>query len=220
MDHIHLITKYHISTFSGFLFLNTLFIQRGRHETTWTILRKFGYDDNLELTDDYLYPEYVWWLVSVLCFHLCCQESKGLCCVFFVVRLRVPVGCTTELNHVGHQFLQRLFDKYDEVSSSLCYILASCSYPVPRVEDMLSDFPPRIRTLLCHRLSSGTCSVYVLTCHGDQRCTWLSRPQTKATSLITATSVSGRTCLANLWRFLSSDEHALVSRFVALTGSF
>lgn len=43
----------------GFLFLNTLFIQRGRHETTWTILRKFGYDDNLELTDDYLYPEYV-----------------------------------------------------------------------------------------------------------------------------------------------------------------
>uniref|UniRef100_A0A4W6G1G3 Mitochondrial Rho GTPase n=1 Tax=Lates calcarifer TaxID=8187 RepID=A0A4W6G1G3_LATCA len=46
-------------TLNGFLFLNTLFIQRGRHETTWTILRKFGYDDNLELTDDYLYPEYV-----------------------------------------------------------------------------------------------------------------------------------------------------------------
>lgn len=42
----------------GFLFLNTLFIQRGRHETTWTILRKFGYDDTLELTDDYLYPPY------------------------------------------------------------------------------------------------------------------------------------------------------------------
>ncbi|XP_070707696.1 mitochondrial Rho GTPase 2 [Pempheris klunzingeri] len=72
-------------TLNGFLFLNTLFIQRGRHETTWTILRKFGYDDNLELTDDYLYPE-----------------------------LRVPVGCTTELNDVGHQFLKRLFDKYDE----------------------------------------------------------------------------------------------------------
>ncbi|KAF6734657.1 Mitochondrial Rho GTPase 2 [Oryzias melastigma] len=76
-------------TLNGFLFLNTLFIQRGRHETTWTILRKFGYDDNLEMTDDYLYPE-----------------------------LRVPVGCTTELNHVGHQFLQRLFDKYDEDKDS------------------------------------------------------------------------------------------------------
>uniref|UniRef100_A0A4W5Q893 Mitochondrial Rho GTPase n=1 Tax=Hucho hucho TaxID=62062 RepID=A0A4W5Q893_9TELE len=75
-------------TLNGFLFLNTLFIQRGRHETTWTILRKFGYDDSLELTDDYLYPQ-----------------------------LRVPVGCTTELNHLGHQFLQRLFDKYDEDSA-------------------------------------------------------------------------------------------------------
>ena len=29
-------------TLKGFLVLNGLFIQRGRHETTWTILRKFG----------------------------------------------------------------------------------------------------------------------------------------------------------------------------------
>uniref|UniRef100_A0AAY4AKP0 Mitochondrial Rho GTPase n=1 Tax=Denticeps clupeoides TaxID=299321 RepID=A0AAY4AKP0_9TELE len=72
-------------TLNGFLFLNTLFIQRGRHETTWTILRRFGYDDTLELTDDYLYPQ-----------------------------LRVPLGCSTELNHLGHQFLQKVFDKYDE----------------------------------------------------------------------------------------------------------
>ncbi|XP_052399244.1 mitochondrial Rho GTPase 2 isoform X3 [Carassius gibelio] len=76
-------------TLNGFLFLNTLFIQRGRHETTWTILRKFGYDDTLELTDDYLYPP-----------------------------LQVSVGCTTELNHLGHQFLQKLFDKYDEDKDS------------------------------------------------------------------------------------------------------
>uniref|UniRef100_A0A9J7WYU0 Mitochondrial Rho GTPase 2 n=1 Tax=Cyprinus carpio carpio TaxID=630221 RepID=A0A9J7WYU0_CYPCA len=76
-------------TLNGFLFLNTLFIQRGRHETTWTILRKFGYDDTLELTDDYLYPPYV-----------------------------LSVGCTTELNHLGHQFLQKLFDKYDEDKDS------------------------------------------------------------------------------------------------------
>ncbi|KAK5905810.1 hypothetical protein CgunFtcFv8_001733 [Champsocephalus gunnari] len=76
-------------TLNGFLFLNTLFIQRGRHETTWTILRKFGYDDNLELTDDFLYP-----------------------------KIQVPVGCTTELNPLGYQFLQRLFDKYDEDKDS------------------------------------------------------------------------------------------------------
>lgn len=44
---------------AGFLFLHTLFIQRGRHETTWTVLRKFGYDDNLQLSKDYLWPQYV-----------------------------------------------------------------------------------------------------------------------------------------------------------------
>ncbi|XP_067881951.1 mitochondrial Rho GTPase 2-like isoform X1 [Heterodontus francisci] len=71
-------------TLSGFLFLNMLFIQRGRHETTWTVLRKFGYDDNLELTDDYLHPQ-----------------------------LRVPYNCTTELNHCTYMFLQQVFEKYD-----------------------------------------------------------------------------------------------------------
>ncbi|XP_039347587.1 mitochondrial Rho GTPase 2 isoform X2 [Mauremys reevesii] len=72
-------------TLNGFLFLNTLFIQRGRHETTWTILRRFGYADELELTDDYLYPLF-----------------------------RVPQGCSTELNHFGYQFLQRMFEKHDK----------------------------------------------------------------------------------------------------------
>ncbi|KAL0984334.1 hypothetical protein UPYG_G00140140 [Umbra pygmaea] len=91
-------------TLNGFLFLNTLFIQRGRHETTWTILRKFGYDDSLELTDDYLYPQ-----------------------------LRVPTGCTTELNHLGHQFLQRLFDKYDEDKDS--------ALSPPELKHLFSVFP-------------------------------------------------------------------------------
>ena len=44
---------------SGFLFLHTLFIQRGRHETTWTVLRRFGYDDDLDLTPEYLFRLYV-----------------------------------------------------------------------------------------------------------------------------------------------------------------
>ncbi|XP_064334349.1 mitochondrial Rho GTPase 2 isoform X9 [Camelus dromedarius] len=57
-------------TLDGFLFLNMLFIQRGRHETTWTILRRFG--------------------------------------------LRVPPGCSAELNHRGYQFVQRVFEKHDQ----------------------------------------------------------------------------------------------------------
>ncbi|XP_047389231.1 mitochondrial Rho GTPase 2 isoform X6 [Sciurus carolinensis] len=72
-------------TLDGFLFLNTLFIQRGRHETTWTILRRFGYSDSLELTADYLCP-----------------------------KLHVPPGCSTELNHRGYQFVQQVFEKHDQ----------------------------------------------------------------------------------------------------------
>ncbi|XP_063555925.1 mitochondrial Rho GTPase 2 isoform X2 [Gorilla gorilla gorilla] len=72
-------------TLDGFLFLNTLFIQRGRHETTWTILRRFGYSDALELTADYLSPP-----------------------------IHVPPGCSTELNHLGYQFVQRVFEKHDQ----------------------------------------------------------------------------------------------------------
>ncbi|KAJ9187642.1 hypothetical protein P3X46_003071 [Hevea brasiliensis] len=41
-------------TLEGFLFLHTLFIDKGRLETTWAVLRKFGYDDELKLRDDLL----------------------------------------------------------------------------------------------------------------------------------------------------------------------
>ncbi|XP_067013378.1 mitochondrial Rho GTPase isoform X2 [Anabrus simplex] len=72
-------------TLKGFLFLHCLFIQRGRNETTWTVLRKFGYDNNLQVAKEYLYPP-----------------------------LRVPAGCTTELSHKGHQFLTMLFERHDK----------------------------------------------------------------------------------------------------------
>ncbi|XP_046899517.1 mitochondrial Rho GTPase 1b isoform X3 [Hypomesus transpacificus] len=72
-------------TLKGFLFLHTLFIQRGRHETTWTVLRRFGYDDDLDLHQDYLFPP-----------------------------LKIPPDCTTELNHNAYLFLQSVFDKHDK----------------------------------------------------------------------------------------------------------
>ena len=43
-------------TEKGFLYLHTLFIQRGRLETTWTVLRRYGYGDDLNLREDYLWP--------------------------------------------------------------------------------------------------------------------------------------------------------------------
>lgn len=46
-------------TEAGFLYLHTNFIQRGRLETTWTVLRKFGYAEDLRLTESFLSPKFV-----------------------------------------------------------------------------------------------------------------------------------------------------------------
>ncbi|CAI9282217.1 unnamed protein product [Lactuca saligna] len=43
-------------TLTGFLFLHALFIEKGRLETTWTVLRKFGYNNDIRLSDDQLLP--------------------------------------------------------------------------------------------------------------------------------------------------------------------
>lgn len=78
-------------------------------------------------------------------------------------------------------------------------------------------FPLRTKTLPCRRQSSGTCFAYVLTCHGGQRSLWLSQPQTRATSLITATFVSGRKYLMWFLVVLCNYKHSLVLHFYAPT---
>ncbi|PWA98117.1 mitochondrial Rho GTPase [Artemisia annua] len=47
----------HGLTLAGFLFLHALFIEKGRLETTWTVLRKFGYNNEIRLISDHLLPE-------------------------------------------------------------------------------------------------------------------------------------------------------------------
>ncbi|CAN6724665.1 unnamed protein product [Malus baccata var. baccata] len=42
----------HGLTLTGFLFLHALFIEKGRLETTWTVLRKFGYNNDIRLADE------------------------------------------------------------------------------------------------------------------------------------------------------------------------
>lgn len=44
------LTKDGFLSAEGFLFLHMLFVQKGRLETTWIVLRKFGYSDDLRLT--------------------------------------------------------------------------------------------------------------------------------------------------------------------------
>ncbi|KDD71963.1 hypothetical protein H632_c4089p0, partial [Helicosporidium sp. ATCC 50920] len=41
-------------TLDGFLFLHALFIERSRLETTWAVLRRFGYGDDVRLREDVL----------------------------------------------------------------------------------------------------------------------------------------------------------------------
>lgn len=71
-------------TEEGFLYLHRLFIQRGKLETTWNVLRKFGYDDDLQLREDFLHPS-----------------------------MPVPSDSAVELSPVGYQFFAELFAKFD-----------------------------------------------------------------------------------------------------------
>lgn len=42
----------------GFVELNKIFVEKGRHETLWMILRKFNYTDSLSLKDTFLHPKF------------------------------------------------------------------------------------------------------------------------------------------------------------------
>ncbi|VDP31029.1 unnamed protein product [Schistosoma mattheei] len=90
-------------TQKGFLFLHLMFIQKGRHETTWTVLRRFGYSNHMRLSEQFIYPKF-------------CIAS----------------GCSTEISPVGIQFLNALFNKYDLdrdgclSTAELSELLATC----------------------------------------------------------------------------------------------
>ncbi|XP_023575623.1 mitochondrial Rho GTPase 1 [Octodon degus] len=105
-------------TLKGFLFLHTLFIQRGRHETTWTVLRRFGYDDDLDLTPEYLFP--------IDC-ALSPDELKDLFKVFPYIPWGPDVNntvCTNERGWITYQgFLsQWTFTTYLDVQRCLEYL--------------------------------------------------------------------------------------------------
>lgn len=65
-------------------------------ETTWTVLRTFGYDDDLTLREDFLYPQY----------------SNEIA---IYIRFAVPYDCSVELSSSGYQFFIDIFQAYDLV---------------------------------------------------------------------------------------------------------
>lgn len=72
-------------TKDGFLVLNKIYAEKGRHETTWGILRAFQYTDSLSIQDKVLYP-----------------------------KLNVPETSSIELSPKGYRFLVDLFLRFDK----------------------------------------------------------------------------------------------------------
>ncbi|KAH3688883.1 hypothetical protein WICPIJ_000128 [Wickerhamomyces pijperi] len=72
-------------TLEAFINLNRIFAERGRHETTWGILRTFHYTDSLSINDQFLYP-----------------------------KLEVPKTSSVELSPIGYRFLVDLFLLFDK----------------------------------------------------------------------------------------------------------
>ena len=69
----------------GFILLNKMFAEKGRHETVWIILRKFHYTDSLSLKDTYLHPKF-----------------------------DVPPFASAELSPIGYRFFVDLFLLHDK----------------------------------------------------------------------------------------------------------
>jgi Ras family protein T1 len=93
-------------TETGFIQLQMYFIQRARLETTWTVLRKFGYGDDLMLKDDFLNPRSARTLEIYLTIIDDALER----------RFDVPGDCSVELSPRGYQFLTELFETFDKVT--------------------------------------------------------------------------------------------------------
>ncbi|OTA56251.1 mitochondrial Rho GTPase [Hypoxylon sp. EC38] len=69
----------------GFLQLNKIYAEKGRHETIWIILRKYHYTDNLSLEDSFIHPKF-----------------------------DVPEYASAELSPAGYRFFMDLFLLFDK----------------------------------------------------------------------------------------------------------
>lgn len=70
---------------AGFILLNKIFAEKGRHETIWSILRTFHYTDSLSLKDSFLHPPF-----------------------------SVPENSSAELSPLGYRFFVDLFLLFDK----------------------------------------------------------------------------------------------------------
>ena len=99
-------------TSSGFVALNKLFAEKGRHETIWLILRTFHYSNSLSLAPRYLTPKF-----------------------------DIPANCSAELSPAGYRFFVDLFllhDKDNDGGLSPSE-LSSLFFPTPGLPETWSE---------------------------------------------------------------------------------
>ncbi|KAI8874106.1 hypothetical protein GQ42DRAFT_160046 [Ramicandelaber brevisporus] len=72
-------------TLKGFLYLHTLYVQRGRVETAWMVLKRFHYSHDLKLNEEFVNQ-----------------------------KVDVPIDCTAELSPQAYQFLIELLQAHDK----------------------------------------------------------------------------------------------------------
>jgi Ras family protein T1 len=99
-------------TSQGFLLLNKLYAEKGRHETIWVILRTFQYTDSLSLQESFLHPKF-----------------------------DVPEYASAELSPAGYRFLVDLFltSDRDNDGGLKDEELASLFAPTPGVPQLWTD---------------------------------------------------------------------------------
>ncbi|EGV64966.1 ERMES complex Ca(2+)-binding regulatory GTPase gem1 [Yamadazyma tenuis] len=103
----------------GFILLNKIYAERGRHETIWGILRSFSYTNSLSLDDKFLFP-----------------------------KIDVNPDSSVELSPLGYRFMVDLFVKFDKDNDGGLSEneLSSLFYPTPGIPKLWRDcqFPSSI----------------------------------------------------------------------------
>jgi Ras family protein T1 len=106
----------------GFLTLNKFYVESGRHETIWGILRTFHYTDSLSIDDKVLYP-----------------------------KVDIPIYSSVELSPIGYKFLVDLFILFDKDNDGGLndQELERLFYPTPGIPKSWKDnnFP---RSVVCN----------------------------------------------------------------------
>lgn len=109
-------------TYQGFLLLNKFYVESGRHETIWGILRAFHYTDSLSIDDKVLYP-----------------------------KIDISATSSVELSPKGYKFLVDLFILFDKDNDGGLNDeeLERLFYPTPGIPQSWKDnnFP---RSVVCN----------------------------------------------------------------------